>query len=215
MWHLWPCNRLLLEPRAWNIMHCAGHLKWGREADVQNPHSGSQRRVTCSQSGFVRAESGEWSGHVPSVSVPCKIRITTLAPHPRVFLKPQNWEISRQPDARWSAPPPMHLLMCAWHRLRQIQCSDHSCLIEHSFYENYPVFNHARKLGETLQAERLRETKRWSMPLRLRLCCLGVVVSLLGWWLLSMKLISSFWSSLSGLPDLADLYTGHQCSVLQ
>lgn len=79
----------------------------------------------------------------------------------------------------------MHLLMCAWHRLRQIQSSDHSCLIEHSFYENYPVFNHARKLGVTLQAERLRETKRWTMPLRFRLCCLGVVVAVSGWWLLS------------------------------
>lgn len=55
--------------------------------------------------------------------------------------------------------------------------SDYFCLIELSFYENYPVFSHARKLGVMLQAEILWEVKRWSMALRFRLCCLSVVVA--------------------------------------
>lgn len=67
--------------------------------------SAGQQQITHSQSGFVHAWAGGRSRRVRSVSsVPCKIRITTLSLHPRVFLKTQNGEIFRQPDATvtWS-----------------------------------------------------------------------------------------------------------------
>lgn len=195
MWDLWPCNRLLLEPSTWNTVPAI----WGGEKGLMcnSTCSAGQRRITDSRSGSVRAWAGGQSRHVQIVSfVPCKIRITTFSLHPKVLLKTQNREAAR------SYGDLVHLRCIHWC----VRCTGYGkWSTQTTSVSLNPLFM------KTIQYLTMQES--WVWCYKQKYCgrwrdgawLSGLGCAVLASWLLSMKPILSFWSSLPWLPDLADI----------